>query len=93
LRKRKDKSGSWLYPVPMMEQKQIYQTWTVSELLQTYPEARRVFLEKKTLCIGCYMSRFCNLNDVARVYSLNTEQLLWEIQQAAIRNLNQNSKE
>lgn len=77
----------------MMVQKQIFPTWTVSDVLQTYPDAKRVFLEKRTLCIGCYMARFCNLNDVARAYSLNTQELLREIQQAAIQNPNQTSKE
>ena len=77
----------------MTEQKQLSQTWTVSEILQTYPETSRVFLEKKTLCIGCYMDRFCNLRDVARIYSLDIEELLREIQQAVIQNTNQNSKE
>ena len=77
----------------MMEQKQISPCWTVSEILQAFPGARRVFLEKKTLCLGCYMARFCNVRDVARVYGLDLEELLCELQQAAIQNTNQNSKE
>jgi hybrid cluster-associated redox disulfide protein len=77
----------------MMEPKQISQSWTVSEILQKYPGTNRVFLEKKTFCLGCYMARFCDLRDVARVYSLETETLLHEIQQAAIDKTNQNAKE
>lgn len=79
--------------MPMMEPKQISQRLTVSEILQVFPEAKQVFLEKKTLCIGCYMARFCNLRDVAQVYSLDIETLVHEIQQAAITNTNPNSKE
>lgn len=79
--------------MPMMEPKQISKCWTVFEILQTCPEVSQVFLEKKTSCVGCYMARFCNLKDVARVYSLDTETLVYEIQQAAIKNTNQISKE
>ena len=77
----------------MMEPQQISQGWTVSEILQKYPEARQVFIERKTLCLGCYMARFCNLKDVAQAYSLEIETLVHEIQKAAVNKTNQNSKE
>ena len=77
----------------MMEPQQISQAWTVFEVLQKHPETRRIFLEKKTLCLGCYMARFCCLSDVAQVYSLETEALVREIQQAAINTSYQNIKE
>jgi len=76
-----------------MEPQQISQNWTVSDVLQKYPETRRLFLQKRTLCVGCYMARFCNLKDVAQVYGLETETLVNEIQQAAINKINQDSKE
>ena len=66
----------------MMEPRQISQSWTVSEVLQKFPETGRVFLEKKTFCLGCYMARFCSLSDVAQVYSLEPETLVHEMQQA-----------
>ena len=77
----------------MMEPQQISQYWTVSEILKEYPETRQVFIERKTLCLGCYMDRFCSLKDVAQVYSLETETLVQEIQKAAVNKTNQNSKE
>jgi hybrid cluster-associated redox disulfide protein len=77
----------------MMEPKQISQRWTVFEILQMFPEVSQVFLRKKTSCVGCYMARFCTLKDVANVYSLEPETLVHEIQQASIKNTNQNSKE
>ena len=77
----------------MMEPKQISERWTVFEILQAYPEASKVFLEKNTSCVGCCMARFCTLKDVANVYSLETKTVVQEIQQAAIKNTNQNSKE
>ena len=77
----------------MMGPQQISQGWTVSEILQKYPETRQVFIERKTLCLGCYMARFCNLKDVAQAYRLETETLVHEIQNATINKTNQNSKE
>lgn len=77
----------------MMKPQQISQNWTVSEVLQKYPGTSRVFLDRKTLCLGCYMARFCSLKDVAQVYSLETETLVSEIQQATINKTYQNSKE
>ena len=77
----------------MMEPQQISQYWTVSEILKKYPETRQVFIERKTLCLGCYLARFCNLKEVAQDYSLEIETLVHEIQKAAINKTNQNSKE
>lgn len=77
----------------MMEPQQISQGWTVSEILKKYPETRQVFIERKTLCLGCYMARFCNLKDVAQAYSLETEILVHEMQKVTINKTNQNSKE
>jgi hybrid cluster-associated redox disulfide protein len=93
LRQRKDRNGENGYSTAMMEPKRISQNWTVSEILQKHPRTSQVFLEKKTFCLGCYMARFCNLKDVAQVYSLETETLVDEIQQVAVNQSNQNSQE
>jgi hybrid cluster-associated redox disulfide protein len=93
LRQRKDKYDGKRYSISMMEPQQISQCWTVSEILQKYPETRRIFIERKTLCLGCYIARFCNLKDVAKAYGLEIETLVHEIQNAAINQTNQNSKE
>lgn len=77
----------------MMEQQQISQSWTVFEILQKHPESSRIFIEKRTLCLGCYMARFCSLKDVAQVYSLEAEKLVQEIQQAAVNKTFQTFKE
>ena len=71
----------------MLEPQQISQSWTVSDVLQKYLGTSRVFIEKKTLCPGCYMARFCTLSEVARVYRIDTERLVHEIQQAAINKI------
>jgi hybrid cluster-associated redox disulfide protein len=93
LRQRKDEYGGKRYSMSMMEPQQISQCWTVSEILKKYPETRRVFIERKTLCLGCYLARFCSLKEVAQAYSLEIETLVHEIQKAAINKTNQNSKE
>jgi len=77
----------------MMELQQVSQGWTVSEVLQMYPGSRQVFIARRTMCLGCHMARFCTLKDVAQIYSLETESLVYEIQTAVIHNNNQNSKE
>ncbi len=79
--------------MPMMAPQQISQNWPVSELLQKHPETSQIFVKKSTLCLGCYMARFCSLQDVAQVYSLEAETLVEEMQQAAINKTFQNSKE
>ena len=77
----------------MMEPQQISQNWTASDVLQKYPGSRQVFITRRMLCLGCYMARFCTLNDVAQIYSLEIETLVGEIQKAAINKTYQNSKE
>ena len=76
-----------------MEPQQISQNSTVSEILQKHPATSCVFLEKKALCLGCYMARFCSLKDVAQVYNVETEILVHDMQRAAINETFQNSKE
>jgi hybrid cluster-associated redox disulfide protein len=93
LRQRKDSCGEKGYAISVMEPQQISQNWTVSEVLQKYPGTSRVFLEKKTLCLGCYMARFCSLKDVAQVYGLKKETLVCEMQQAVINKCFENIRE
>lgn len=83
LRQRKDKKRGKRYSMLMLEPKQISQSWTISEILQAFPETRRVFLKRKMMCVGCYMARFCTVSDVARVYSLDADTLVYEIQEIA----------
>ena len=68
----------------MLESQQISQSWTVSDVVQKCPGTSRVFIEKKMLCLGCCMARFCTISEVARVYRIDTETLVHEIQQVAI---------
>jgi hybrid cluster-associated redox disulfide protein len=49
---------------------------TVNELLAAHPQAAMVFLALRTSCVGCYLARFCMLEDVARTYELPMQDLL-----------------
>lgn len=53
---------------------------TVADILTAYPQTAELFIEEKTSCIGCYLSRFCTLEDVARVYALDVQKFLLKFQ-------------
>jgi hybrid cluster-associated redox disulfide protein len=56
---------------------------TVEEVLSTHRGAVGTFLAFKTNCVGCHLSRFCTLEDVARVYELPLDDLLSRLHTAA----------
>jgi len=41
---------------------------SIAELLQKFPQTSRFFISQKTGCVGCYMARFCSLEDVISTY-------------------------
>ena len=49
---------------------------TVQEVLSAWPETQRAFRALKTSCIGCYLARFCSLQDVAEAYQIPAADLL-----------------
>ncbi len=53
---------------------------TVETVLQTWPETWVVFRAQKTDCIGCFMQRFCTLQEVAETYQLSLANLLAELE-------------
>jgi hybrid cluster-associated redox disulfide protein len=53
---------------------------TVNELLAAHPQAAAIFLALRTSCVGCYLARFCTLEDVARDYKLPVPDLLNKLQ-------------
>ncbi len=52
---------------------------TVEELLRQRPNAIMVFVHHRMACVGCWMSRFDTLADVAWNYDLDTDQFLHEL--------------
>lgn len=44
---------------------------SVADLLKSTPATARFFIEQHTACVGCYLARFCTLNDVVKTYELD----------------------
>lgn len=54
---------------------------TVREVFRNLPEARRIFIQHRTDCVGCGLARFCTLAEVAAIYEINLPTLLEGLQQ------------
>jgi hybrid cluster-associated redox disulfide protein len=52
----------------------------VSEILEKYPDTLSVFLEWKLDCLGCAMSTFCSVQDVADDYHIDSQTFLAALQ-------------
>ena len=55
---------------------------TVKECLERFPKPFQVFMDAGFLCVGCPTEAFHTLDDVAREYQLDLNQLLKQIRQA-----------
>jgi hybrid cluster-associated redox disulfide protein len=55
----------------------------VHEVIDRHPDAVSVFVQHRLQCIGCYISPFHTIADVAREYALGLEVLLGDLNQAA----------
>lgn len=49
---------------------------TVEEVLREYPEAWVVFRRYRTDCLGCFMQKFCTLQEAAEAHQLSLQQLM-----------------
>lgn len=56
---------------------------TVAELLRAWPDAARVFLRSGMACVGCELSIFDTLAEVADSYGLDVQKFLAELADAA----------
>jgi len=64
-----------------METKPILQPqMTVEDVLQKWPGMYSVFMKKGMKCIGCFLQRFCTLQDVAETYRIPLQQLIGEME-------------
>ncbi len=70
----------------MDETTQIQLEWTVEKTLRERPETMRVFMRHGTLCVGCWMQKFCTLKDVAEIYELDSSEFLQDLNQLTFRN-------
>ena len=49
---------------------------SVLETLNDWPETASVFRARQTAGVGCYLARFCTLQDVADTYHIQPETLM-----------------
>jgi hybrid cluster-associated redox disulfide protein len=54
----------------------------VHDVIDRHPQTVAVFVQYRLQCIGCYISPFHTIADVAREYALGLESLLVDLNQA-----------
>jgi hybrid cluster-associated redox disulfide protein len=86
LRERKDGASALRYPVSSMSYLTLSHDTPVPEAMSSAPSIPGIFNSHRTHCVGCSLSRFCTLADVARIYGLSVDALLAELRQAALAN-------
>ena len=59
---------------------------TVAEALRSDRDVSRVFIARRTACVGCYLAGFCTLEDVANTYQVPLDEFLRELEQAGHTN-------
>jgi NAD(P)H-hydrate repair Nnr-like enzyme with NAD(P)H-hydrate dehydratase domain len=65
-----------------MDAQQFSPNTTVAEALQQGRQISSVFTKFHTACVGCYLTHFCTLADVAKTYELSLEDLVDELRLA-----------
>lgn len=63
----------------------IQQKMTVAEILDRFPETAAVFIRRRMACVGCPAEDFDTLEDAARIYQIDVQELLNDLQQAIER--------
>ncbi len=63
----------------MDEQRAISETTCVEDMTQKYPETAVLLLRKGVQCVGCWVSRYHTVADVAREWHLDLPHLLREL--------------
>jgi len=55
---------------------------TIKELLERYPTAINVFIERKMLCVGCPVQAYHTLEEAARIYGVTLSVLMESVRHA-----------
>ncbi len=55
---------------------------TVADILALWPQTVPVFMRYRLACVGCPISRFELIADIAAIYGINPDAFLQELQQA-----------
>ncbi len=64
------------------QRQKITKNMGISEILQKYPEAFKVFLKYNLPCVGCAAAHFENLEAIAEEFNINIEKLLKDLNKA-----------
>lgn len=65
-----------------MEQPSLTTDLVVAEVLARWPQTVPVFFRHQLICVGCAMSRFESLAEIAAIYGLDLTGFLGELRQA-----------
>jgi hypothetical protein len=52
---------------------------TVEDVLKAWPSAYSVFMNGKAECIGCFLQKFCTLQEVADAYQVSLRDFTEEL--------------
>lgn len=58
----------------------------VEDILKKWPETFSVFRVRNTNCIGCLLQRFCTLQDVAKTYEIDLQDLTDDLENCVSEN-------
>ena len=61
--------------------KEINKKMSFAEIMQKYPEAIEILLNKGMHCVGCPMSQMESLEDGCKAHGLNSNEIVKEINQ------------
>jgi hypothetical protein len=59
----------------------------VADLLKSNPLTVSFFIHQRTACVGCYMAKFCTLEDVIQTYFLNKQSFLEELSKIIVQKI------
>ena len=51
----------------------------IEDLLKSDATVIRFFIQQQTACVGCYLAKFCTLEDVINTYKFNEPSFLSEL--------------
>ena len=85
MRQRKDIFGGNQYYKSIMNDDPAILESSVAELLMKNPQAVRVFINHHTACVGCYLARFCTVNEVIDIYSLDEDEFIKEVAKLTVQ--------
>ena len=60
---------------------------TINDLLKQHPQATAVFIRRRMLCVGCPAAEFHTLEDAAKLYGYQLDDLSDEISMAVRKEL------